>query len=106
MGRCEVDHKSRASLSISSAAAEKMAPPQLPMASPTTAIKIDDPLDWEAFKQRVRRGIDRCMSRSGEHLKDEVGFILPLSSKGTASDRNPGFQNPSCYCWGYSWVDS
>jgi hypothetical protein len=49
-----------------------MAPPQLPIASSTTSIKIDDPFDWEAFKHRVRRGIDRCMSRSGEHLKDEV----------------------------------
>ena len=49
-----------------------MAPPQSPIALLATAIKIDDPFDWEAFKQRARRGIDRCMSRSGEHLKDEV----------------------------------
>lgn len=94
MGRCEVDHKSRASLSISSAAAEKMAPPQLPMASPTTAIKIDDPLDWEAFKQRVRRGIDRCMSRSGEHLKDEVHLRLYQENKQPLAYKNSRVPRP------------
>ena len=50
----------------------EMAPPQLSIAS--TAIKINDHFNWEEFKQRLRKGKDRCMSKSGEHLKDEVDF--------------------------------
>jgi hypothetical protein len=57
-----------------------MAPPQLPIASPA-AIKIDNSFNWEDFKQRVRKGIDRCMSRSGEHLKDEVYFKSTLNKQ-------------------------
>ena len=58
----------------------------------------------ERFEQRVRRGIDRCMSRSEEHLKDEVSQCF--LSWDNLSDRRLGFQSPGCYCWCYSWVDS
>ena len=44
-------------------------------AASTTAVHIGKPLQWNDLIHRVRLGIDGCMSRSGEHLKDEVRSV-------------------------------
>ena len=31
---------------------------------------------------------------------------MSLDGKKISFDRNLGFENPGCYCWSYSWLDS